>query len=371
MADSRLLARGGATVLVLALAATACGGSENNNDTSVPTATAGTASTAIYQASEKKGGDLRVLATSDCDSWDPARAYYANCIDMHRLLFHNLMTYDSKPGPAAVVPDLATSQPEVNDNNKTWKYTLKDNIKFEDGTPVTSKDIKYGVQRAFANDVLSGGPTYVVQELAGGDKYKGPYRNKQGLASIQTPDDKTIIFKLKRSFSDWNYVMAFPQSAPVPQAKDTGRKYTFKPVATGPYKFASYTPNKTLKLVRNTYWDPATDTERKALPDTVTITMGLEPNDIDNRIISNQGDVFQDQTGVQQTAQARILTNPTLRKRSSNPVTGFVSGGSCIVLTKPTCTSMPTKGVSCRRTNSTERTVLAKGRLGRSSIFLP
>lgn len=346
MADSKYLIRGGTTVLVLALAATACGGSSKKTSSSTPQASGGSdASSVVYQPSDKKGGNLSFLASGDCDFWDPARPYYANCWDMDRLIFRGLMMYDAKPGKAGteVVPDLAADMPEVTNNNKTWKYTIKDNLKFEDGTPVTTKDIKYGIERVFAQDVLSNGPTYVIDELVGGDKYKGPYKDKKGLASIETPDDKTIIFQLKRPFSDWNYIMAIPQSTPVPKAKDTGAKYTFHPVANGPYKIASYTPNKSMRLVRNTNWDPATDKVRKALPDTVTITMGLDPNDIDNRIISNQGDIFQDQTGVQQAAQAKILTNPALKKRSVNGLTGFLR--YMVVFQKNT----PFQNIHCRK----------------------
>jgi peptide/nickel transport system substrate-binding protein len=326
MADTRLLVRGGATALVLALAATACGGSSSSkNNASSSGSTSGTAANAIYQPSDKKGGNLQILAESDCDFWDPARDYLGICWDIDRLLFRGLMMYDAKPGAAGskAVPDLAASDPVVTDNQKTWKYTLKDNLKFEDGTPVTSQDVKYGIERVFAQDVLSGGPIYLLEELVGGSSYKGPYKDKKGLASIETPDNKTIIFHLKRPFSDFNYLMASPQSTPVPQKKDTGAKYTFHPVANGPYKIASYTPNKSMTMVRNPNWDPATDKVRKALPDTVTMTFGLAANDIDNRIISNQGDVdFNQASGVQQAAQAKILTNPELKKRSENPTSG-------------------------------------------------
>lgn len=325
MAETRHLVRGGALLLVLGLAAAACGGGGSSN-TPASSNTGGTArvSDQVYQASDKKGGTLRVLASGDCDSWDPQRTYYANCWDAQRWISRGLMMYDAKPGAAGAkpVPDLAAGMPEVTNNNQTWKYTLKDGLKFEDGTPIRAQDIKYGIERVFATDIINGGPTYVIDELKGGSAYKGPYKNKTGLASIETPNDKTIIFQLKEPFSDWNFVMAMPTSTPVPQAKDNGDRYQFRPVASGPYKIQSYTPNKGMVLVRNTNW--SNDTVRKALPDKIQITMGLDPNDIDNRIISNQGDVFQDQTGVQSAAQAKILGNPSLRARSTTGLTGFL-----------------------------------------------
>ncbi len=322
MTNYRHLARAGAATVALAVAATACGGGGNSSSSPKTGSSGSTGKSDVYQASDKKGGTLQLLNSSDCDYWDPQRTYYAFCWNMQRLLSRGLMMYDSKPGPAKVVPDLAASEPQISDGQKTWKYTLKDGIKFQDGTPITSKDIKYGIERVFATDVINGGPTYVIDELVGGSSYKGPYKNKAGLASIQTPDDKTIIFKLKRPFSDWNYVMAMPTSTPVPQAKDTGTKYTFAPVATGPYKIEKYTPNKVISFVRNENW--SNDTVRKALPDKVIMTMGLDPNDIDNRLASDQADVDAGGTGVQIATQAKILTNQQLQARSDNPLTGFL-----------------------------------------------
>ena len=53
----------------------------------------------------------------------------------------------------------------------------------------------------------------------------------------------------------------------MPQAKDTGVKYKEHVVSSGPYMFESYESGKGFKLVRNPNWDPATDPNRKALPD--------------------------------------------------------------------------------------------------------
>lgn len=321
MASKRLLAKGGAALVALALTASACGG----DDDDTPAANKSTAAaadsntTGTYQASDKKGGTLELLKNSDCDYWDPQRTYYGHCWNLQRFISRGLVTYAPKPGKASLVADLATEVPTSADG-KTWTYKLRDGIKFEDGTPITSKDVKYGIQRVFATDVINGGPTYVVDELLGGDKYKGPYKDKAGLASIETPDDKTITFKLKRAFSDWNFVLAGPTSTPVQQAKDTGAKYTFRPQATGPYKIEKYAPNKSMSLIRNPQWDQATDEVRKALPDKINITMGLDVNDKDNRIASDQGDLDADGTGLQIATQAKVLASPTLKKRSSNPV---------------------------------------------------
>src|SRR5476649_2425995 len=117
MTNYRRLARYGAVVGVAALALAACGGSSTpapsssgSGGTTVKSAF-NAATTAIVNASSKAGGTLKLGAGGDCDSWDPARTYYAWCWDMQRLFSRTLMAYQHAPGTAGVkvAPDLATA----------------------------------------------------------------------------------------------------------------------------------------------------------------------------------------------------------------------------------------------------------------------
>ena len=85
----------------------------------------------------------------------------------------------------------------------------------------------------------------------------------------------------------------------MPEAKDTGRKYKEHVVSSGPYKFETYEAGKGFTLVRNPNWDQATDPNRKALPDRYEVTLGVNADDIDNRLISGDLDVDIAGTGVQ------------------------------------------------------------------------
>ena len=59
-----------------------------------------------------------------------------------------------------LVPALATGLGTSSDNGLTWTYHIKPNVKFEDGTTVTSKDVKYAVERTFDRAMLpTGRPT--------------------------------------------------------------------------------------------------------------------------------------------------------------------------------------------------------------------
>ena len=71
--------------------------------------------------------------------------------NLTRLYTMPLMTYKSCPGQCGlqVVPDLATGPGVVTDNGLTWTYHIQPDVKFEDGTTVTSADVKYAVERTF------------------------------------------------------------------------------------------------------------------------------------------------------------------------------------------------------------------------------
>jgi peptide/nickel transport system substrate-binding protein len=318
-----------------ALVLSACGGGgggTSNNQTNGPKGASGfnAGTTGVVNPSDKKGGTLKLANSDDIDSYDPARTYYAWGFNFTKSFYvRTLVTTAPKVGKegTVLVPDLAQAMPEISADKLTYTFKLKSGLKFEDGTPITSKDVKYGIERVFAQDVLSGGPTYLVDFLDQGQNYPGPYKDtdpeKLGLKSVTTPDDSTIVFKLKDVFADFPYLVSMPGAGPVPRAKDTGERYANKPVSSGPYKFQSLEVGKKVVLVRNENWDPATDPNRKALPDEVDMTLKLDANEIDNELLDGTLDVDTAQVGVQQAAQAKILLNPDLKKNADEGLTGF------------------------------------------------
>jgi peptide/nickel transport system substrate-binding protein len=337
----------GALALAAGLSLTAaCGGGGSSNSSKGLGFNAASKGQ-VLNASTKKGGTLKLWSPQDVDFLDPARAYYGFVWTMQRLYVRQLLSYDSKPGAAGnkLVPDLATAQPTVTNGGKTYTFKLKSGIKFSTGAEITSQDIKYGIERTFAQDVLSGGPVYLINLLDQGQNYKGPYKDKSktGLKSVLTPDNKTIVFNLKTANSDFPYLMAMSDSSPVPQASDDGAKYTNHPVSSGPYQVASFTAGKGAVFTRNKYWDQKTDTIRTALPDKVTFTVTSNPDDMDSRLLSGDIDYAIDGTGVGQAAKIKILQNTKYKANADNGYTGYIRYFSF-----PT-TVKPFDNVNCRK----------------------
>jgi peptide/nickel transport system substrate-binding protein len=317
---------------VAALALAACGGSGSTGP-STGSSSGGSgfnaAITSIVNPSTKTGGTLKLGASGDCDAWDGANMYYAWCWDMSRLYMRTLMTYQAKPGPTIAVPDLAKAAGEHSADFKTWTYHLKDGVKWQDGTPVTSADVKYGIERLFATDVFATGPGFYYTCLLdtcdanGTPTYKGPYKDPSGdLPSITTPDATTVVFNLNSSTPTFDYLMALPASAPVKKSADTGKTYTNKVLSDGPYMFSAYVPGKSAEWVRNPQWSQATDDVRKPRVDKITVTVFANPDDEDARLKSGAIDLEAD-GGTQATFQAQIQADPTLKKYADNPATGF------------------------------------------------
>ncbi|MFG2328052.1 ABC transporter substrate-binding protein [Streptomyces sp. NPDC048604] len=293
----------------------------------------------VVNSSSKKGGTLRLATATDADSWDPARAYYGWAWNIQRLYSRTLLTYDAKPGAKGLglVPDLAEAQPEVSPDGKTYTVRIKSGLKFEDGTAITSQDVKYAIQRTFAEDVVTGGPTYFMELLDQGQNYRGPYKDTvgPGLKSIKTPDKRTLVFRLAAPDSRFPYLLAMGATAPVPKYQDTGARYGSKPVASGPYRFDSYSPGKSLVLVRNTHWDQATDPVRKALPDRIELTVSASSEQVATDLMAGNADLDASQVGLSQAASVKFLADPKLKAHADAPFTGVVRAVAMVSRTAP------------------------------------
>ena len=315
----------------MAFAIAACGGSSGGSGSGGGSSSSVAYNTGITKAvnpSSQKGGTITYADSSTPDSFDPGNTYYAWVLNFNRLYATPLVLFKSCPGTCGdqIVPGLATSLGQVSDNGLTWTYHLKQGVTYQDGAPVTSADVKYAVERTFDRSVLPNGPSYYSVLLKGGTSYPGPYKDKSagGLSSIVTPDKYTIVFHLAQPYPDFNYVVAFSNTAPVPQAKDTGSNYQLHVQSTGPYMFQSYSLNKQATLVRNPKWNPSWDTQAKQLPAKIVIDLNVNANDLDNRLLAGDIQVDAQGTGVQAAARAKILASNSLKQQADDPLAGFL-----------------------------------------------
>jgi peptide/nickel transport system substrate-binding protein len=311
--------------------------------------------------SRARGGTLRVGSAGDVDYMDPARTYYAFSWDIHQLINRTLLTFPDGTGKAALKPigDIAKRPARPTNHDKTWAYTLKSGIKFQDGTRVTSKTIKYAIERTFAPSVINGGPTYFATFLCPGGEtsrgwcptYRGPYSGRSsvyGLSTIKTPRANKIVFHLNQPFAEWNYAMTLFGTSPIEVKVDQnprtgGARYNRHVQATGPYKIASYVPNKHIDLIRNPHYNRATDGTRPARPDRIDIVTNFYSQTLDSHLVHNTEDLDIGGLGVQPPTEAKILTYRALARRTLDPITGYTRYVAILQETKPF------NNVHCRR----------------------
>ncbi|MDQ1751287.1 MAG: peptide/nickel transport system substrate-binding protein, partial [Pseudonocardiales bacterium] len=282
----------GALITVTALTVAACGGSASTKKGS-------TNSTA---ASSAKGGTLYYLTKRPVEHWDPQRTYIGRDIYNEARLFTRTLVQFPATADAQeankLQPDLATDLGQSSNSAKTWKFTLKSGIKWQDGSPVTCDDVKYGISRSFATDVITGGPNYILQFLdvpktaKGASTYLGPYK-KTGQAAYDkavTCTGQDITFQFSKPWADFPYALTLPAFAPYKQSQDQGDKSNFVIFSDGPYKLqGTWAKGGTNNFVRNDQYDASTDPVRKALPDKIVFTEGLTDEVIAQRLIADNG----------------------------------------------------------------------------------
>jgi peptide/nickel transport system substrate-binding protein len=284
-----------ALAAAIALAVTGCSASEKSEPTGSDTQTPGAEPSSVLRIKDKgvtaRGGTVYALQSEDFDSLDPADNYRTNGQEVARLFNRTLTFIKDTPGEEpSIQPDLAEALGTPSDGGRTWTYRLREGLKYEDGRPITAQDVKYGVMRSFDSEMFSLGATWMPDLLANETGFESPYTTpEKDLTSVETPDDRTLIFHFSGPQADADWIMSMLYTAPVPKDKDTQLDYTNHPVSSGPYKIESYVRDTSLTLVRNEMWDPATDPNRPAYPDRFVFELNVDQETANERLLAGDG----------------------------------------------------------------------------------
>jgi peptide/nickel transport system substrate-binding protein len=274
----------------------------------------------------KAGGIFRTEWESSfdfTDGFDPTGEYLAEAFGIYsNLLVRTLVGYNHVAGAPGnvIVPDLATNTGVITNGGKTYTFHLKDGIKF--GPPlnraITSKDILWAFERIGTKSV---GAQYGFYY----DAIKGMTAFSAGkskvISGIKTPDLKTISFTLTKPTGDFLYRLSMPAAGPQPQEVSgcftQPNQYGRYVIASGPYMIAGsdklnasscdtikaaggisgWDGEKTMDLVRNPDYNPATDSTkaRENFPNEFTFTVNSNADDIYARV--TRGDIEEEVAG--------------------------------------------------------------------------
>ncbi len=122
-----------------------------------------------------RGGSIYLLTESNgLTHLDPQLNYTTMALNVGRLIYRTLTAFRASPHhPGGVLrPDLATDLGRASDGNRTWEFTLRPGLAWEDGGPVTCAQLRYGVARSFT-PYARAGPAYPRDLLSGVAGYRG------------------------------------------------------------------------------------------------------------------------------------------------------------------------------------------------------
>jgi peptide/nickel transport system substrate-binding protein len=246
------------------------------------------------------------------------------------------MAFAGKPGEQGliVVPDLVSDLPVTNADKTVWTFTLRPDVFWNDGSPVTSSDVKYSIQRLFDDSLQSPVALETLCLLstcnAGKPDYKGPYISPtEDLVSIVTPDEHTVAFTLNRSFYEFSRLLATPQFAPIQMARDvamlkSGSTYAANPASNGPFALTIDQAGMQYSFTKNDRWTQASDGIRIPKVDSMSWKVFPDADTTDQALLSGEIDVKLNY-GLAPTARDATLANKSQRSLIDNPEMSFVN----------------------------------------------
>ena len=266
---------------------------------------------------------LVVAQSGDPGALNPAVTTSGNTHPVTDQIFNGLVGLDAKLNP---VPELAERW-QIEDDGRTYRFTFRDGVRWHDGTPFTSADVKF----TFENALL---------------KYHSRTRAAlEGLLlGIDTPDDRTAVFRLKRPYSPLLQRLDVVEASIIPRHQYEGQDLlsgapTRSPIGTGPFRFVSYAPGNNLVLERNPGYF------RKGLPGVDRLVFRIFPNPAMSVAALEKGEV--DYVGGIPGADAdRLRRTPGIAVVAG---TGGSGGSMCQDVLIPNNTRKPFNDLRVRR----------------------
>src|SRR5437870_3157564 len=194
---------------------------------------------------EKSGGILRIPFVTSPASMSIHEESTIAALGPMMGVFNNLIMFDQhvpQNSLSSIVPDLAESW-AYNEDGKSLTFKLRQGVKWHDGKPFTAKDVKC------TWELIAGTTTDKLRV----NPRKSWYRN---LESVSVDNDYQATFNLKRPQPSFIALLASGWS-PIYPCHVPARDMRLKPVGTGPFKFAEFKPNESVRVTRNPdYWKP-------------------------------------------------------------------------------------------------------------------
>ena len=223
----------------------------------------------------KKGGTLILARAGEVTNLDPHKVPAFTSARVFELVYSYLMRLDDALG---VQPDLAESAPTVSSDGKTVTVKIRSGVKFHNGDPLTSADVKYTFDRIIDTKTAAVARSFFTD-----------------VDIITAPDATTVVFNLKNPNAPLIAFMAHPNTGIVSKKigeanADLSKKETA--IGSGPFKLAEWVPDNFMRFEANKDYyvsgQPYLDGIRiNVVPDESGLTAALRTKAADMAIITN------------------------------------------------------------------------------------
>ncbi len=195
-------------------------------------ASSGTGGATPNASGQKKENIVTVGCKADMSTWNPFMGIDASALINGKMLYDTLVSGDRKGN---YTPALATEWKSSADG-KTWTFKLRNDVKFHNGDPLTSADVKFTIEKlAF-------------------DKTVRTNNDWSPLASVDTPDAQTVVINLKSVWTTMLLALLDTFIVDKKEVEAKGEKAWEKPIGSGPWKFESWQAGQQSVFVRNDNW---------------------------------------------------------------------------------------------------------------------
>lgn len=219
-----------------------------------------------------RGNTLILARAEDVGGLDPHKQSAPTSLRAIELLYDPLLTFDKD---LKVVPNLAEAW-KWSDDGKALTITLRKNVKFHNGDPLTTEDVKYSFERILDDKTFAAARAFFTD-----------------IERIEVTDSATAIFRLKRVNATILAAMAHSNAAIVSKKFVTsGGAFNKESAGTGAFKLVRWDPGRTLTLTANKdFWIsglPRLDgVEFRTVADDAAVLTGLRAKTFDFGILND------------------------------------------------------------------------------------
>ncbi len=198
---------------------------------------------------------MPIVGIVDFDTLDPALAHDPSSISAIQMLYTGLVALDSN---LHIKPQLASSW-QVSNDGLTWTFHLKLHLTFNDGTPITSTDVAYSLDRALQPQTKSSVAPLYLADIKGADKLLAGRIDTLIGDGIQTPDPQTVVITTQHQNASFLSLLTsscanIVEKSFVTKYADQFTEHLSEGGTSGPFQVAKYTHRVSLDLTPNKHY---------------------------------------------------------------------------------------------------------------------